>query len=286
MYAAKGAAEALAHAADRRGSAQHLATAFEDFGGAAGVVRFHDGAVEAEVASAGLDHGLGGAGRDRGPDVTTLPGTTAAVLSLALPDGWLDGPTAALRSLLGDSYYSLLGRAERRTGLELPGDLETLLGEGVSVSVDSSADPSAVAGASDPADVPAGVRIRGDAGAITAIIDKLEAAAGPGADGLHVASSGDLVAVSTDKAYADALLGKGDLGDAESFTDAVPDADRAGGVLFLDFDAGDGWAEKVADLLSDEDASVRENLRPLDALGISGWTEGDVQHTLLRLTTD
>jgi hypothetical protein len=289
MYAAKGAADAIVHAGvQSQDSTQgkQLETALRDFEGAAGVVRFKDGAVEAEFSSKGLDQGLGGTDGDRGPDVTTLPGTTAAVLSLALQDGWLDGSMDSLRSLLGDSFDSTLAQAEQRTGLDLPEDVETLLGEGVSISVDSSVDPKAIAQTPDPTDIPAGIRIKGDADKITAIIDKLKAAAGPGADVLQVGSSGDLVAVSTDKAYVDALLEKGDLGDAESFTAVVPEADRASAVFFLDFDAGDGWAEKVADLASDGDASVRENVKPLDAFGISSWQEGDVQHALLRLTTD
>jgi hypothetical protein len=58
-------------------------------------------------------------------------------------------------------------------------------------------------------------------------------------------------------------------------------------VFYLNFDAGDGWAEQLGDLLSEGDAEVRQNIAPLDALGISGWQDDDkVQHSLLRLTTD
>lgn len=67
----------------------------------------------------------------------------------------------------------------------------------------------------------------------------------------------------------------------------MPEADRAGSVLFVSFDAGDGWAEQVADLVSDGDPEVRRNVAPLDALGVSGWVGDDeVQHGLVRLTTD
>ena len=55
----------------------------------------------------------------------------------------------------------------------------------------------------------------------------------------------------------------------------------------MNFDAGNGWAEQLADLLSDGDPEAKQNIAPLDALGISGWVDGDdVQHGLLRLTTD
>jgi hypothetical protein len=39
-------------------------------------------------------------------------------------------------------------------------------------------------------------------------------------------------------------------------------------------------------VVSGGDAAARSNIAPLDALGASAWTQGDVQHGLLRLTTD
>ena len=43
---------------------------FKDFDGAAGVVRFADGAVEAEFTAKGLPDSFGAVGGDAGPDVT------------------------------------------------------------------------------------------------------------------------------------------------------------------------------------------------------------------------
>jgi hypothetical protein len=75
----------------------------------------------------------------------------------------------------------------------------------------------------------------------------------------------------------------------ESFTAVVPEADRATSALFVGFDiepsTGSGGAGWLAGLAGD-DAEARANLEPLDALGISSWRDGDVQHGLLRLTTD
>ena len=76
-------------------------------------------------------------------------------------------------------------------------------------------------------------------------------------------------------------------GSNAAFKRVVPEADKSTGAFFVNFDAGDGWAEQLGDLVSDGDAEVAANLKPLDALGISGWQEGkDEQHGLLRLTTD
>jgi hypothetical protein len=135
--------------------------------------------------------------------------------------------------------------------------------------------------------VPAGIRIKGDTAKITAVIDKLKAKAGPAASLLQVQSRDGIVAVGPDKAHVEELLGKGDLGDADAFTKVVPEAAKANGVLFVSFDAGNGWAEQLADLVSDGDPKVKENVKPLDALGISSWQDDDqVQHSMVRLTTD
>ncbi len=98
MYAAPDAAKAMSDAAKARRrelgmtflpQEDPLEKAFKDFEGAAGVIRFKDGAVEAEVASKGLARGFSSDAGD-GADVDTLPASTAAVLSVSLPQGWLD----------------------------------------------------------------------------------------------------------------------------------------------------------------------------------------------------
>jgi hypothetical protein len=104
-----------------------------------------------------------------------------------------------------------------------------------------------------------------------------------------MATSGDTVAVGTDQKHLDTLVGPGQLGDSEQFGKVVSQSGRATGVLYLDFDAGDGWAEQVAQLVADDHdaAAARADVAPLDALGLGAWQDGDqVQHALVRLTTD
>ena len=138
----------------------------------------------------------------------------------------------------------------------------------------------------DPSQLPAGIRIQGDPDTIVPIIDKLKALAGPDADLVKVATGDGQVAVGLSQAYVDTLLKTGNLSSVTAFDTVVPEADRATGSLYVNFDAGDGWAEQLADALSDGDAEARSNIAPLDALGLSGWSDGDVEHGLLRLTTD
>lgn len=298
MYAAPDAGKVMSEAAKarRRDSGMTFAPqqdpmdkTLKDFGGAAGVIRFKDGAVDAELVSKGLPGGLptrvatGG-----GADVDTLPASTAAVLSVSLPPGWLNHFVDQIKDTLGEaSYARALQEAQQQTGLTLPDDLQTLLGDGFTISADSGADLSKLKDSPDPADVPAGVRIKGDADKVTPIIDKLKAAAGPQGDKIVVDSKGDLVALGTDPDYVSKLLAKGDLGSQKSFGDAVPEAKQASSVLYVNFDAGNGWADQLADLLTDGDSEVKANVEPLDALGISAWVDEDkVQHALFRLTTD
>jgi hypothetical protein len=298
MYAARDAVDVAtraAHASVGAGGGsdpgtayeKQLRKAFKDFDGAAGVVRFKDGAVEAEFQAKGLGR-IAGTGSTGGPDVRTLPATTAAVLSLSLPHGWLDSSVSQLKAQAGAGELDrLMAEGERRTGLKLPEDVGTLLGDGLSVSADSSADLDALRHDADPSKLPVGLRLQGDPDKITAVVNKLKTLAGPQGDLVKTDSSGDLVAVGTDPSYLSRLVKEGTLGSQHSFERVVPHADKASAVLFVNFDAGDGWADKLADLLSDGDPTAKANVAPLDAFGASGWVDGSkIQHSLLRLTTD
>jgi hypothetical protein len=171
---------------------------------------------------------------------------------------------------------------EAETGLALPEDLETMLGDGISVSVDASADLDSLTLFGAVPEIPVALRISGDPQQITRVIDVLRSQLGPDGDAVVVGSGEDVVVVGLQQEYVDQLLGPGTLGELDAFRSVVPDADRASGALFVNFDAGDGWLDGLAD----GDAAAAANLRPLDALGVSTWREGDVQHGLLRLTTD
>jgi hypothetical protein len=262
--------------------------AFAGFEGAAGVVRFHDGAVEADFATKGLQDGLAG-GDGAGRAATDLPSTTAMAMSVAVREGWLRrfldlaggtmfGPTT------GDDD-AMWSSAERATGLQLPEDIETLLGHGFAVSVDSSADLGALFSSDGPVPTPVGIRIQGDPDEILPIIDKLKKAAGPDADVVQVRRGDGEVAVALDADYATTLLEDGGLGDRRTFTDVVPAPDRFGGLFYVDFDAG-SWLDRLVDS-SGGTARTRADLAPLHAFGASAWTDEDhVRHASLRLTTD
>ncbi len=295
MYASKDAPAAIAAAMKSQDGAEELfggtpfgdiESTYQDFEGAAGVVRFRDGAVEAEFAVRGVPSVVSTG--DGGSSVDSLPATTAAALSVALRDGWLAEYVEATKKMgEGKAFDDMMRQGEQATGLQLPEDIETMLGDGVTISIDAGTDFEALAESPDPTQVPAGLRIQGDPEQITPIIDKLTALAGPDGDLVQVETGDGQVAVSLSPDYASTLLEPGTLGSSTAFKDVVPEAGRAAGAFFVNFDAGDGWAVRLGDLISDGDPEVAANLEPLDALGISGWQEGEgAQHGLLRLTTD
>ncbi|NUS50849.1 MAG: hypothetical protein HOQ22_07385, partial [Nocardioidaceae bacterium] len=270
-------------------AAQRVRDELAGFEGAAGVVRFADGAVEAEAATKGFRKSIGGSD-GAGRAAATLPASTAAALSLAVRPGWVHDYLEGMSSLTmgpGTDPDQVWREAERATGLHLPEDLETMLGDGVTVSVDSSANLRDLAGDQPPTDLPAGIRIQGDPSKIVPIIDKLKRAAGPQADLVHVEQGAGVVAVSLSADYAARLVADGDLGGQDAYQRVVPESDRAGALFFVDFDADNGWGERLADLVSGGDAEARANVEPLDALGASAWVDDSgVTHGLVRLTTD
>ena len=120
------------------------------------------------------------------------------------------------------------------------------------------------------------------------MIGKLEQTSGSSLADLEItkASKDGKVAIASNEAYADQLLGEGSLSDEEAFKDAVPNADDAQAILYADFD-GD-WGQAVIDEIrkddSEDSTEVARNLDALRAFGASAWTEDDVTHGLVRLS--
>jgi hypothetical protein len=141
-----------------------------------------------------------------------------------------------------------------------------------------------------PADLPLGLLNHGDADKISAIIEKIEEGLGMSLSDLplNVETADGKVALSPGD-YGDELLDNGDLGSEDSFRSAIPDADRVEGAIYVDFESD--WLDLLVDVIADEEGSdtareVEENLEPLRSLGISSWTDGDVSHGLVKISTD
>lgn len=305
MYAAPGAGE---HLAEMMGGipagnwfayslsgqpdpvSEEVKALYKDFRGMAGVIRFADGAVEAEFAGDGMSaaSNLPKGGSDS--HVDELPASTAAAFAVALPDGWFDAWLDEMERMLpeGESMEDLMIEAERQTGLDLPQDIETLLGEGFAFAVDSDLDVDAMS-SGDLNRIPVGLRITGNPSEILPVVDKIKAAIGPESEMLIVDSGDGVVALGVSPDYVGSLAKDGGLGGLLAFQAAVPDADVASGVGYVNFDSFDGLLDRLAKEMGPMggETGMVENLKPLQALGFSSWLDEDgEQHGRFRLTTN
>ena len=83
-----------------------------------------------------------------------------------------------------------------------------------------------------------------------------------------------MVAIGPNADYLDRIVGDGGLGDTDAFRNVVREAEQAGAIVFVNFDAGGDWLAGLAE--GDEEAA--ENLTPLEGFGISVWQDGDTAH--------
>ncbi|KRE92285.1 hypothetical protein ASG76_17725 [Nocardioides sp. Soil774] len=258
----------------------------DEFDGGAATVRFDDGAVEVEYAvsnySPDMTKYIDG---DEGVSmVGDLPDDTVAAMGFALQDGWAQALVDYVKTTLPEDESSIddgIAQMESETGLDFPEDIETLLGEGVTISLGSGIDPDAIANGG-PGEVPLGLTIKGDADEIQAVLDKVRDQVPPEMAEFMTVTEGDGYAVlALQDDYRSALESGGDLGSSDDYEKVVEGGD-AQTVLFVDFDADDNWLVRM----TEDSPEVSENLEPLSSFGVSGWVDGDVVHAQLKLTTD
>ena len=115
------------------------------------------------------------------------------------------------------SGQELLDQLGQESGLDLPGDVETLLGSSTALSISKDFDYEAAAMSDDGSGVPVAVTVKGDPAAIEKVLAKLRAQAHGSAATLGSDSSGDLVAIGPTAAYRQQILAGGHLGDTDAF---------------------------------------------------------------------
>ena len=261
-----------------------LDDALQHFQGAALTVRFTGDGIEVATAS---DPGLSESGMttDQGGRVVSrLPDDTAAALGVGLRPGWVDQLTGRLSSTFGGgtSRQQLEREMSKDLGIDVPADLETLLGRSTALSLDGGFSAEDLANADDLSKIPVAATVQGDSSAIEGVLATLRGQSSDAEQMLGSDSAGDLVAVGPSAAYRQKVLSGGDLGGTDAFRSVVPDADHAGAVLFVNVDAVETG---LGDLLQG-DAQTAANVRPLRAIGFSTWLDGDVARTSFRVTTD
>lgn len=256
----------------------------KDFTGMAATLRFDGGDVEFVLASDASLDGTKPSGTQAGKSISRLPADTAGALGISVGKDYAKTIVDQLASG-GEDTNQMITDLEQQTGLAFPEDLQTLLGEATVLAVGGDINIDRIANSSDGSDIPIGLKITGDAGAIEPVVDKIRQWFGPqGETLLGSDASGDTVAIGPSADYRAQLLDEGTLGESDTFDDVIGDADEASAVLFIDFDAADNWLDQL--VADSEDPETVENLKPLRAFGMLAEIDGEVAHVTLRVTTD
>lgn len=279
-YASQGLVPSPAATIDPGGD---LARELRSFPGAAATIRFTGNGLElAAVSEATLPGSAGFVGDRAGAGVTRLPDDTAAAFGLSLDEGWLSTLLDRMAGAgTGTSHRQLEREIEQWTGLQVPDDIETLLGDSTTFAVGGDLDYAALSNASDASHVPVGVVVQGDPSRIEPVLDTLRSHADPLAQMLGSDSSGDLVAIGPSADYRRQLLAGGHLGDTEAFRTVVPAPEHASEIVFVDVDR----FEKSIGQAAGSDQQTLDNVKPLEAFGFSAWVDGDVGHLAFRIST-
>jgi hypothetical protein len=259
--------------------------ALSSFKGGAATLRFTgDGLEFAAAADGGTPQFAEVTGNTGGTLVQRLPGDTAAAAGVTLPKGWLDRQLDQVSSMFGGmgmSKEDVTRELSQETGLDVPGDIETLLGSGLSISIGHDFDFEAAENSADGRGLPIAVTVKGDPDAIEQVLDKIRAKTGDVAF-LESDAKDGLVVVGPSADYRQQVLGGGDLGDNDTFTGAVPDAGEASSVLFVNVDALEPSITKAAA----GDQETVDNLKPLQAFGLSSWNDDGVIRFSFKVSTN
>jgi hypothetical protein len=262
-----------------------LTQELRDFQGAAATVRFNGNGLElAVVSESKLPGSAGFIGDQAGAAVTRLPDDTAAAFGVSLQKGWLKTILDRMSGVLGSgmSRSEITDQIEQATGLTVPDDLETLLGDSTTFAVGGDIDYEALVNASDGSQVPVGAVVKGDAAGIETVLDKVRSRNAQLAELLGSDSTGGLVAIGPSADYRQQLLAGGHLGDTRAFQDVVPSPDHASEVLFVDIDR---FEKSIAEGAGSDQQTI-DNVKPLEAFGFSAWVDGDLGHLSLRVSTN
>ncbi|GAA2153224.1 hypothetical protein GCM10009844_37430 [Nocardioides koreensis] len=261
-----------------------MVDALEEFQGAAATVRFDDGALELEMAGDPGVSRTGLYGTEGGDDVVaTLPADTAAAIGVGFQDGWFTDFVEQVASYDGEQSASqLMDDMAQESGLDLPDDAETLMGDSMALSLGSDFDIETFFNSGDASGFPIAGKLKGDPDAMTGVLDKLRAdMSTEDASTLETDSDGAMLAIGPNPGYRSQVLDDGNLGGSNVFQDVVREADKSSALVYVNFDAGD-WLTNLAQ----DDQEAVDNLEPLEGFGISLWQEDDAAHAVVRLTTN
>lgn len=255
----------------------------------AATIRFSSDSVELVTSIYGdtpsIDHGDN--------QIVDLPESTVFAMSEAgggerLDASWDDIMTAA-KEEVGADIETQISQFEAETGLTLPEDLSTVLGDNIMLAIDSEGLTAEAIEAEDPSLFNAGVRFTTDPEALNAIYNKVLALVNADAQQslpFVKRDADDGIVIASNDGYAERLAAlDGGLGDSGEFQSVTDDAASKEFVLFFNWDSVE---EQILQAAENNGAppEVIENLRPLRAFGITAAVEGDYLISTYRLSVN
>lgn len=255
----------------------------------AATIRFSSDSVDVVTAIYGdtpsIDHGAN--------QIVDLPESTVFAVSEAgggdrLDASWDDIMSAA-KEEAGADIETQISQFEAETGLALPEDLSTLLGDNIMFAIDSEGLTAEAIEAEDPSLFNAGVRFTTDPAALNAIYDKVLALVDADAQQslpFVKRDADDGIVIASNDGYAERLAElDGGLGDSGEFQSVTDDAAGKEFVFFFNWDSVEDQILQAAENTGTP-PDVIENLEPLRAFGITADVEGDYLISTYRLSVN
>ena len=267
-------------------SSAEIAEAFDGLGAASMSLRFDDKTLELSTAVQTEE----APGRE-GTLIGTLPETTEVAVAGNLPAGWAQGALDRIETQVGDliDVRTLLRQFARETGLEAPGDIETLLGERTALAVSGgvvAAVNAADASGGEQVDIPLGVLAEGDPDAIGDVVDKLAELSEQAGVPVVQSMQDRRVAFGFSQAWTDELArADGRLAEDDGFGQVIPDGGDAGVAIFVDLD-GEIARSLRGEIPEGDRQDYDDVVGPLSALGVSGVYDDGALVYRIRLGVD
>ncbi len=215
-------------------------------------------------------------------DVSNLPGDTAAFYSFSGGSDYVKQlwPMLMKAAGPGQDLEAQLKMVEQQTGLALPADLQTLLGQQFDVVVGTQ-DFRKLAGMPK-----VGLRMWTDTAKAQSILDKVvglvnQSTGGSGGFALSTKATGGRLDVALDEGYRAALAAPGNLSSTAGFATVLPGLESSVGALYVNLDAVE------SQYLDEVPAEHRDLVKSLQSVGMTSQPIKDgKQESTLRLSVN
>lgn len=232
-------------------------------------VRFAEDSIELSGVTRGIE-GLGVDGGDSAQLILDLPEDTVGAFSLEHGDEFVAQGYEMLKEQMPEEFAEMESGASE-AGFTLPGDVQTLVGSSLVLSVG----PGVLDLANNPEDFNAweiAYRAETDTAAAEDLIGRVMALTGdPQVDQLLLRDTSDgVLTLGVSQPYVDAVTSGGGLGDSATFQAAVPNAGDADTIFYVNVNS---FEHLYLNEISEEDG--RAAIETLAAIGYSGSSDAD-----------